>query len=94
MKDVKKCLAAVFLSGVLSVSALAMTALAQTNGSTVHTIKVEVTEYYGNPSPTEHSIYRKTTTFCETCGEVFSVEDDEIGVEEHDYDIFMIWKTV
>lgn len=87
----KKLFAAIALSGVLSVSALAMTAQAAESSTVCCTRPrfVDFSEtYYGNPGKDYHDVYKRTGIRCQHCGYSETLTDDFWGLEEHDYDIY------
>ena len=86
----KKLVAMIALSGVLSASALGITAQAAGRMTACCTSPqlVNFTETYRyDPAPDHHSVGMRTGKECK-CGYREVYTDDWIGYEEHDYDIY------
>lgn len=87
----KKLLAMIALSGVLSASALAVTAQAAERSTACCDQPSFVyfsEEYYGNPNPYGHDVWKRTGTRCTSCKNVEIYTDEFLGREEHDYDTY------
>lgn len=88
----KKLLAMIALSGVLSASAFAATTQAAERATACCTNPsiVEFSEVYrGNPYPDYHYVCRRTGLKCNNCHEILEIYSDEfLGIEEHDYDYY------